>query len=1064
MTDRPRLIEIAFPLRQASVASVHEKNVRHGHISTLHIWPARRPLAACRAALLATLLPDPGDPEKRQALLDAIGGRIETEIVESVDEDGQRLVEEKEVVKGGVLAWGQENASAMDDFRKLVREFYGGKAPRVLDPFAGGGAIPLEAMRLGCQVTASDLNPVAWFILKCTLDYPQRFAGKTWPLPDFVKEWPDFVEDFQAGKVKKRKGGRKPHFTDDKQLEMLDLPEANLAWHVRAWGRWVLERARQELASRYPVINGEPAVAYLWARTARDKSEPFARIPLLKTFWLCKKRGRRSALIPVPAPDNKSVEFRLIEEDFFVHAQEEWSRLLRERFSHLEAWGVSGENLLGFLDRGTMNRAGVWSPCSGRPTTIALTMEDLRFQGQKELLDKQMTAVVVERTKVTITEGKNGKQKEIRKVQKIYRLPNVAEVEAACVEADELESMFSSIPFGIPDEPTPAGGGSGAARAFSLHKYGIKTWRLFYLPRQLLSLGAFVKHTRSAVEQVRNHRVDAAEALAAGLAVVFGKLANYMSMQCIWDSAAGEVKQTFSRFAFPITWDCAEANPLSEADRYYSGGIHYAALAIEALMNAAAGTEISPEVRCESSIVSMHLGNDVVFTDPPYYDAIPYSDLMDFFFVWQKRIVADLNEEFQKAYERQLAPKWDNDHSDGELIEDESRHGGDKRKAKLAYEDGMARAFKRSAESLDDNGRYVIVFANQEVDAWETLVAAIIRAGFVTSASWPIQTEMRGGFRNHNRVSLGSSVWLVCRKRPKSATPGWDEQVLEAMESKLFDPRPELGNKNILQYYFDQGIIGPDFLWAALGPALEAYSAHPFVRKAGGGGNMEVADFLREVRKLVLQFALGRLLHAEGLDLDPVTQFYLLHRSTFGLDPAPAGACILYAMSCGKNLGELQMVWRVLAQGGKKKGRPKKADEEDSPENGEPVEAKGNELALVDWLERGRNEDIGEPRGGGPSPLIDRVHRLLVLLHQGGASDVQQLFNQWALASEPAFKPLLQALRELALRDKQDLECRMVEALATTLNMNTRRLVNADGVVQEAPLFESMDLPPFLPR
>ena len=189
------------------------------------------------------------------------------------------------MVEGGVLVWGNENAPEMDTLRAAIKEFYGGNAPKVLDPFAGGGAIPLEAMRLGCDVTSADLNPVAWFIQKCTLDYPQRFAGKKWPLPDFVREWPDFVEDFIAGKIKKRKGDQKPHFTDAKQIQLLALPDADLAWHVRAWGRWVLERARQELAARYPMVDGEPTVAYLWARNARDP-QTTGRIPLLKTFWL----------------------------------------------------------------------------------------------------------------------------------------------------------------------------------------------------------------------------------------------------------------------------------------------------------------------------------------------------------------------------------------------------------------------------------------------------------------------------------------------------------------------------------------------------------------------------------------------------------------------------------------------------------------------------------------------------------------------------------------------------------------------------------------------------------
>src|SRR5690242_16989663 len=169
--DHPRLIEVAFPLKQASLDSVHEKNVRHGHISTLHIWPARRPLAACRAALLATLLPDPGDSEKRRDLMAKIGGAVVTKSVEEVDDEGNTVVEDKQVVEGGVLAWGQEDEASMEELRMEIASFHGDEMPSVLDPFAGGGAIPLEAMRLGCAATASDLNPVASFILKCTLDY-----------------------------------------------------------------------------------------------------------------------------------------------------------------------------------------------------------------------------------------------------------------------------------------------------------------------------------------------------------------------------------------------------------------------------------------------------------------------------------------------------------------------------------------------------------------------------------------------------------------------------------------------------------------------------------------------------------------------------------------------------------------------------------------------------------------------------------------------------------------------------------------------------------------------------
>src|ERR1035438_9852239 len=178
MTDHKRLIEVAFPLKQASLDSVHEKNVRHGHISTLHIWPARRPLAASRAALIATLLRDPENKEDRAQLLERLGGKVVDVIKKKRLPSGK--VDEIVVPEtvGGVLHWGRESGADLNWFRKKIKEEFNGRSPRVLDPFAGGGAIPLEAMRLGCETTATDVNPVAWFILKCTLDYPQRLSGQ----------------------------------------------------------------------------------------------------------------------------------------------------------------------------------------------------------------------------------------------------------------------------------------------------------------------------------------------------------------------------------------------------------------------------------------------------------------------------------------------------------------------------------------------------------------------------------------------------------------------------------------------------------------------------------------------------------------------------------------------------------------------------------------------------------------------------------------------------------------------------------------------------------------------
>jgi len=1060
MNDKTRLIEVAFPLEQASVASVHEKNVRHGHISTLHIWPARRPLAASRAALLATLLPDPGNAEDRQKLLDLIGGKVVVKMVTEQDEDGNPVSEQKRTVEGGVLAWGQENDPAIDKLRDQIREFYGGRAPKVLDPFAGGGAIPLEAMRLGCEVTASDLNPVAWFILKCTLDYPQQFAGKKWPLPEFVNDWPDFVEDFLTGKIRKRKGTDRPHFTDHKQYsldnspksgnaERLEgikfLPDADLAWQVRAWGRWVLERARQDLSVRYPIIKGEPTVAYLWARTARDPRTA-GRIPLLKTFWLCKKKGKRAALLPVPKEDGSGVTFKLLRDDDLSSPQ----RLIHEN-PHLQAWEITQETLMDFLRTGTMNRAGVWSPCSGRPGVIALRMEDLRRQGQQGLLGVQMTVVVAE-----TTQGK--------RTIKTYRLPADEELEAANVDIDDLERVFSDIPFGIPNEPTPIGGGSGASRAFSLRRYGLNVWRDLFTPRQLLALATFAKHIRAAVKALSDQECKHAEAVGAYLSVTLDRLADRSSAICSWTIDYDQIRNTFARFALPMCWDLAECVTTAEVSGGYPGQLELIAKYIDSAT--ATGLASCPvNVKRASALADNNKASslDVVITDPPYYDAIPYSDLMDFFYIWLRRTLSGASPEVDEVFAESLAPKWNRELNDGELIDDESRFDGNREASKRSYEDGMARAFKASCDKLSENGRLVIVFANKSVDAWETLVGALIRGGAVVSASWPIQTEREARARGQASAALSSSVWLVCRKRSEKTRAGWDVQVLERMREILFNPRHALGGRNILQYYFDLGIKGPDFLWAALGPALEAYSEHPFVKKTEGG-LMTVPAFLTEVRRLVLQFALGELpgfqdLQAqtqgrgESVELDAVTQYYLLHRSSFGLETTPAGACILYAQGCGKTETELKVVWNIIEQGGQsKKGRPRKDAEEDE---GDEEQSSGNEFQLRGWEERAADEQLGEPHNGQPAPLIDRLHRLMALFHRNQAAEVQTQYEAWGLASERAFPALIQATRELAMRDRQDTERRLIEAIATQLNF-TRRHVVEEGVVKDEPFFPAM--------
>ena len=973
--DRPRLIEVAFPLKQASLDSVHEKNVRHGHISTLHIWPARRPLAACRAALIATLLPDPGTPQGRKELLEKIGGKVVTE-VQKKKVGGKTVEVVKERTEGGVLHWGNENSPDMDWFREEIKKAYGGRAPRVLDPFAGGGAIPLEAMRLGCEATAVDINPVAWFLLKCTLEYPQKLAGETRPLPRFAIESPELMAGFfkSKGKLTAKKLNEE---IDRAKLGLLTPPEADLAWHIRAWGWWVLQQSRKDLERFYPTIDGKPTVAYLWARTVTCKNCR-AKIPLLKTRWLCKKENKRVVLTMEPNVDRTGIGFGVQIDVPVVGGNESQKRQHDKR--------IAG---------GTMSRSGVSCPCC----SAIMTMDDIRFEGKNDRLGSVMTAVVVD--------GAKGKE---------YRTPRPEEIEAASLAAAELDRVFADVPFGLPDEPTPAGGGRGAGRAFSVQGFGMMRWRDLFTSRQLLALGTFVKWIRAARDEMQKegYQGDWVSAVGACSSLAIDRLSDAGSTIAHWQTGNEFNVNTFQRFALPISWDFSEVNFCSGLTGSFEGAITWIALAVSHFCGATSKAPIPTIVRASSASLDHSCLCDVIVTDPPYYDAIPYSDLMDFFYIWLRRALYGLSQDIDVSFTGTLSPKWNRDSNDGELIDDESRHQGDASASKRCYEDGMARVFVACAKSLTSDGRLVIVFAHKHPDAWETLVSAIIRAGFVVDGSWPIQTERQARTRSLTSAALASSVWLVCKKRPETARPGWDNRVLDEMRQKIHVR---------LRDYWDAGIRGPDFVWAATGPAMEAYSKHPVVKKANEPGKlMEVAEFLRAVRRLVVDFVVGRVLTGDGDEttasgLDDVTTYYILHRHDFGMDDAPVGACILYAVSCNLSDSDLANRHEILLRTGGLVA-PEEDDEvvdaEVEPDaEAEPEEGTGSVVKLRPWHQRKRKA-MGFDAEGHPSPLIDQVHRLMHLWKAGDVIKVDDYLDARGLKRNALFHQLLQALIELA--------------------------------------------------
>jgi len=955
LSDR-RLIEVDFPLEQTSLDAAHEKYVRHGHISTLHIWPARRPLAACRATLIATLLPDPGDQETRDELLERLGGHVNPDTGKTV---------------GGVLHWKREKSPDLDWFRKRISERYD-DPPKVLDPFAGGGAIPLEAMRLGCEATAVDINPVAWFLLKCTLEYPQQLAGQTRPLPDFALEDREFMADF----FQKARGLTDASTRD--QLKRLGLGEENatealpgmeaeveletdLEWHLRAWARWVLDRAREDLRPYYPTLEGQPTVAYLWARTVVCK-HCRNTIPLLKTCWLAKKSNKRVVLKMEADKENQVLSFAVDNDP------------------------PEGKN----VGDGTMSRSGATCPyCDG-----IMTMEDLRVEGRAGRLGGMMMAVV--------TEGKNGKR---------YRLSIERERRMAQKAAQTVMKLFAEIPFDYPFEPLPDADALGAR----VPLYGFKHWGDLFTPRQLLALGTLVKHTRAVSEAMaaRGYPPAWREAVRAYLALVLDKAADYNSSLCTWHNSGEKMRNTFSRFALPMVWDFAESATINDVGGSYLAQMDWVARCIEHTLDAAQEAP-EPHVLQQSALQLDDGEFDLVLTDPPYYDAIPYSDTMDFFYVWLRRTLHGLSPEIDAAFGEPLTPKWDHEREDGELIDDASRFEGDRERSKAAYEEGMRRAFQASWRALKEDGRMVVVFANKQPDAWETLVSALIRAGFVVTASWPIQTEMGVRTRARGSAALASSVWLVCRKRPRTARPGWDNRVLAEMRERI---------EQRLNHFWEAGIRGPDFVWAATGPALEAYSRHPVVKKANEPGEvMSVGAFLGHVRRMVVDFVVGRVLSGNGdaeaiSGLDNVTTYYLLHRHDFGMERAPAGGVILYTLSCNLSDTELADRYQLLKKRGSKLQLlpwTERADVGYDPVL-DAAESHGAETLPMPGFEGEASEpEIRE------LPLIDQVHRLMHLWRAGDVTKVDAYLDARGLRRSPLFHQLLQALIELAPANSEE--------------------------------------------
>lgn len=861
---KKKLIEVALPLDAINHEAGREKSIRHGHPSTLHLWWARRPLAACRAVLFSQLVDDPSaHPERfpteedqtreRQRLFDLLA-RFETDekgktVVRGLVswDDGQKpeVIEaaQREIAKS--LAWNRGEEAPTDP--DAVRQYLKDHAPPVLDPFAGGGSIPLEAQRLGLEAHAGDLNPVAVLINKALIEIPPRFAGQPPVNPEAREDRGLFKREWKGAE--------------------------GLAADVRYYGQWMRDEAEKRIGHLYPdvAVTAEmlaerpdlraaeikdpktgkkrtlragdrlTPIAWIWARTvpSPDPAADGAEVPLVRSFWISTKKGKQAWAEPVV--DRAGNEY------------------------HFEIRSGSGKP-----QDGTVRRSGGTCLLTGSP----IPKSYIRDHAVNGRMGVRLMAAVCE-----VHQGR------------VYLAPTSEQVKAAS----------SAKPTWRPTGDLPEN-----SRHSTPPDYGMTEWGDLFTDRQLVALttfGELVKQARDLVLEESGELGDRdperyADAVATYLGLGASKLADTQCALATWKPSMTQVIHVFTRQAIPITWDFAEANAIGDAAGDIYVTIHNIARAIDQLP---ASSESQAFQRSADTTPGRRI---VVSTDPPYYDNVPYADLSDFFYVWLRQSLADVHPDL---FGTLLTPKAD------ELVADPFRQGGTEN-AQEFFERGMVRTFDRLCDAAAADYPVTIFYAFKQAETddkgkgatastgWETFLAGLMEAGFQITATWPMRTELANRTRSLGSNALASSVVLACRPRPDDAPRTTRGDFVRTLGRELPAALREL----------QKGHIAPvDLPQAAIGPGMAVYSRFAAVLEADGSA-MSIRTALGLINEALDEYLGG----GEG-NYDSDTRWALTWYEQFGFDAGTFGDALNIATAKATSVDGLALAGIVASGGGK---------------------------------------------------------------------------------------------------------------------------------------------------